>query len=176
MKKSILITGGARSGKSALAERMALQPAGRAIYVATARLHAGDDEMADRVAKHKARRGAAWEDVHAPTDLAGALRDTDGTLPRLVDCLTLWLTNLILDDSDWRAETARLVETLAGQAAPVILVTNEVGQGIVPENKMARLFRDAAGHVNQSVAAACDEVWLTVAGYPMKVKPNDHSF
>lgn len=176
MKKSILITGGTRSGKSALAERMALQPAGRAIYIATARLHDGDDEMAERVAKHKARRGAAWQDVHAPTDLAGALQDTDGGVPRLVDCLTLWLTNLILEDSDWQAEAERLVETLARQSAPVVFVTNEVGQGIVPENKLARLFRDAAGHVNQSVALACDEVWLTVAGYPMKVKPNDHSF
>lgn len=97
-------------------------------------------------------------------------------MPRLVDCLTLWLTNLILEDSDWQAETDRLVETLASQAAPVVFVTNEVGQGIVPENKLARLFRDAAGYVNQSVAQACDEVWLTVAGYPMKVKPNDHSF
>ncbi|MFN3208650.1 MAG: bifunctional adenosylcobinamide kinase/adenosylcobinamide-phosphate guanylyltransferase [Roseovarius sp.] len=176
MKKSILITGGARSGKSALAERLALRPAGRAIYIATARIHADDDEMADRVAQHRARRGAAWKDVHAPTDLAGALRETDGELPRLVDCLTLWLTNLILAERDWRAEVDRLVEELGQQTAPVIFVTNEVGQGIVPENRLARTFRDAAGHVNQTVAAACDEVWLSVAGYPVKVKPNDHPF
>ncbi len=176
MKKSILITGGARSGKSALAERMALQPCGRAIYIATARIHEGDEEMARRVAQHRARRSDAWQDIHAPTDLAGALRGSDGGAPRLVDCLTLWLTNLILDEADWAAETGRLVDALAAQSAPVILVTNEVGQGIVPENRLARLFRDAAGQVNQTVAAACDEVWLAVAGYPMKVKPSEHSF
>lgn len=129
MKKSILITGGARSGKSALAERVALKPAGRAIYIATARLHAGDDEMAERVAKHKARRGAAWQDVHAPTDLAGALRDTDGSVPRLVDCLTLWLTNLILDNSDWQSETDRLVETLARQPRRSSLSLTKWGRG-----------------------------------------------
>ena len=176
MEKSILITGGARSGKSALAERLALRPNGRAVYIATARIHHGDEEFAERVAQHRARRGAAWDDFHAPTDLAGALRETDHGLPRLVDCLTLWLTNLILDEVDWRAETDRLIRTLASQDAPVIFVSNEVGQGIVPENKLGRQFRDAAGQVNQTVAAACDEVWLTVAGYPIKVKPSEHSF
>ncbi len=176
MKKSILITGGARSGKSALAERRALQPCGRAIYIATAELYDGDTEMAARIAAHRARRGAAWQEIHAPTDLGSALRDSDGGLPRLVDCLTLWLTNLLLAGADWRAETAALVDLLAQQRAPVILVSNEVGLGIVPENKLAREFRDAAGHVNQAVAAACDEVWLAVAGLPMRVKPSDHTF
>lgn len=176
MQKSILITGGARSGKSALAERKALQPCGRAIYIATARVYNGDTEMAERIAAHRARRGAAWQERHAPVDLAQALRDSDGDVPRLVDCLTLWLTNLMLDEADWRAATAALTETLAAQRAPVILVSNEVGLGIVPENRLARRFRDAAGHVNQAVAAACDEVWLAVAGLPMRVKPSDDTF
>ncbi|MGD1935568.1 MAG: bifunctional adenosylcobinamide kinase/adenosylcobinamide-phosphate guanylyltransferase [Candidatus Phaeomarinobacter sp.] len=177
MKKSILITGGARSGKSALAERLAMQVCGRAIYIATARIYDNDTEMANRVAAHQARRSSdAWLNVHAPTDLTAALRKTDGDAPRLVDCLTLWLTNLMLDEADWRSETDQLVRVLAEQAAPVVFVTNEVGQGIVPENKLAREFRDAAGHVNQAVARACEEVWLAVAGYPIKVKPNDTSF
>lgn len=177
MKKSILITGGARSGKSVLAERKALRPCGRAIYIATARVYAGDGEMAQRIANHKARRPEdIWTNLEAPTDLAGTLRATDGDVPRLVDCLTLWLTNLMLDEADLPTETERLVQALSEQSAPVVLVSNEVGYGIVPENKLARTFRDAAGQLNQAVAAACDEVWLAVAGLPIKVKPNDTSF
>jgi adenosylcobinamide kinase/adenosylcobinamide-phosphate guanylyltransferase len=176
MKKSILITGGARSGKSALAERMALRPTGRAIYIATAEAH--DDEMASRIAAHRARRGAEWRDRAAPRDLLEALHETDGAGgdPRLVDCLTLWLSNLMLAEADWRAEGAALAAEIADQRAPVIFVTNEVGAGIVPDNRLARDFRDAAGWLNQQVATACDEVWFSVAGQPLKVKPNDHSF
>lgn len=179
MQKSILITGGARSGKSQLAERMALRPTGRAVYIATA--EAGDPEMASRIAAHRARRGPEWRDIAAPHDLIGALRDSDGDHnpggdTRLVDCLTLWLSNLMLAGRDWRAAGSALAESVAHQSAPVIFVTNEVGAGIVPENRLAREFRDAAGWLNQQVAAACDEVWLSVAGYPVKVKPNGHSF
>ena len=177
MQKSILITGGARSGKSTLAERKALQSCGRAVYIATARVHAGDSEMAARIADHRSRRPPeVWTDVEAPTDLAGALHASDGEVPRLVDCLTLWLSNLMLDEADWRAETDTLLSTLSAQSAPVVLVSNEVGAGIVPENDLARAFRDAAGRLNQAVAAACDEVWLAVAGHPVKVKPNDTAF
>ena len=177
MTKSILITGGARSGKSTLAEHRALQPCGRAIYIATARVYPGDTEMSKRIATHKARRGPeAWDNMDVPTDLPAALRETDAGAPRLVDCLTLWLTNLMMDEADWRTETDALIRALAEQTAPVILVSNEVGLGIVPENELGRAFRDAAGHVNQAVAATCDEVWLAVAGYPLKVKPNDATF
>ncbi|MGR3493821.1 bifunctional adenosylcobinamide kinase/adenosylcobinamide-phosphate guanylyltransferase [Citreimonas sp.] len=179
MQKSILITGGARSGKSQLAERMALRPTGRAVYIATAEAH--DSEMAERITAHRARRGAEWRDIAAPTDLVGALHASDGAHnpdgdPRLVDCLTLWLSNLMLAGADWRADGTALIDCVARQSAPVIFVTNEVGGGIVPENRLAREFRDAAGWLNQQVAHACDEVWLSVAGYPVKVKPNEHSF
>lgn len=173
MEKSILITGGARSGKSAFAEDLALRPMGRAVYVATA--EARDDEMRARIAAHRARRGAQWTERHAPRDLVQTLRDSDGDAPRLVDCLTLWLSNLMLAGADWRVEGLQLTATLAQQRAPVVLVTNEVGAGIVPENQLGREFRDAAGWLNQSVAGACDAVWLCVAGCPLKVKPNDHS-
>jgi len=169
MGKSILITGGARSGKSTLAERMTLALGEPAIYIATAQAH--DGEMADRIARHQARRGAEWRTVQEPRDLTGALDATDGGDPRLVDCLTLWLTNLMLAEEDWQAATAALVRTLARQSAPVIFVTNEVGAGIVPENALARAFRDAAGQVNQQIAHACDELWFCVAGHPLKVKP-----
>lgn len=172
MEKSILITGGARSGKSALAERLALRPTGRAVYIATAEAH--DAEMEARIAAHRARRGPEWSDMGAPRALVQALNESDGGDTRLVDCLTLWLSNLMLADEDWRAAGAALTASLARQQAPVVIVTNEVGLGIVPENRLAREFRDAAGWLNQSVAEACERVWLCVSGYPVKVKPNDH--
>ncbi|WP_425071752.1 bifunctional adenosylcobinamide kinase/adenosylcobinamide-phosphate guanylyltransferase [Sagittula sp. S175] len=169
--RTTLVTGGARSGKSELAERLALRPTGHAVYIATA--EAWDDEMRDRIAQHQARRGAQWSDHPAPLDLVQALDATDGDSPRLVDCLTLWLTNLMLGGHDWRAAAETLADALPRQTAPVILVTNEVGAGIVPENKLAREFRDAAGWLNRRVAEVSDTVYLTVAGCPIKVKPHD---
>ncbi|MCT4556279.1 MAG: bifunctional adenosylcobinamide kinase/adenosylcobinamide-phosphate guanylyltransferase [Pelagimonas sp.] len=175
MTKSILITGGARSGKSQLAERLTLELAADsgapAIYIATAQAFDGDTEMADRITRHQARRGAEWTTLAEPFDLCAALRDSDGGAPRLVDCLTLWLTNLMLDERDWQSECDALVALLPRLTAPVIFVTNEVGAGIVPENALARRFRDAAGLINQQVAEACDALWFCVAGHPIKVKP-----
>lgn len=168
MSKTILIIGGARSGKSVIAETKALSRAPSAIYIATAEVR--DAEMAARVAAHKARRGPEWSDMNVPFDLSGALRATDGKGPRLVDCLTLWLTNIMLGGRDWGAESDALCATLLAQTDPVVLVTNEVGGGIVPDNKLAREFRDAAGILNQKVAAVADEVILAVAGLPLKVK------
>ncbi|MDR5652856.1 bifunctional adenosylcobinamide kinase/adenosylcobinamide-phosphate guanylyltransferase [Ruixingdingia sedimenti] len=165
---TILITGGVRSGKSLLAETRAAALPGRPVYIATA--EPGDAEMAERIAAHRARRGAEWRTVEVPLDLAGALDATDGHGPRLVDCLTLWLSNLMGAGRNWRAEAEALAATLARQQSPVILVTNEVGMGIVPANALARAFRDAAGGLNQRIAAMADEVILTVAGQPLKVK------
>jgi adenosylcobinamide kinase / adenosylcobinamide-phosphate guanylyltransferase len=169
MTKSILITGGARSGKSALAERMTLALGTPAVYIATA--EAWDDEMADRIARHRARRGAEWETVGEPLDLVRALTETDGGAPRLVDCVTLWLSNLMLGGHDWEAEVARVAGLIPRLSAPVVFVTNEVGSGIVPDNALARTYRDAAGLTNQRLADACDELWLCVSGHPLKVKP-----
>lgn len=171
MSKTILITGGARSGKSAIAEAHTLALGQPAIYIATAEIR--DDEMAERVALHQARRGPEWETLAAPMDLCGALRNSDGRGPRLVDCLTLWLTNLMLAEHDWRAAGDELAALLPRLADPVVLVTNEVGAGIVPENALARAFRDAAGLLNQQIAQVADEVYMAVAGLPMKVKPHD---
>lgn len=167
MTRTILITGGVRSGKSAIAEGRTLSFGAPAVYIATA--EAWDDEMQSRIATHQARRGSEWVTHAEPLDLIGALAATDGQ-PRLVDCLTLWLTNLMLGGHDWHAAGRALAEALPRQNSPVVLVTNEVGAGIVPENKLAREFRDAAGLLNQWVAAVADEVILAVAGLPMKVK------
>ena len=169
MSKTILITGGARSGKSAIAETQTLSFARPATYIATAEIR--DSEMADRVALHQARRGDEWRVMNAPFDLVGALRDSDGQGPRLIDCLTMWLTNLMLADRDWRPEAARLIDALSAQRDPVVIVTNEVGCGIVPDNALARAFRDAAGQLNQQVAAISDEVYMAVSGLPLRVKP-----
>ncbi|WP_458790149.1 bifunctional adenosylcobinamide kinase/adenosylcobinamide-phosphate guanylyltransferase [Yoonia sp. MH D7] len=168
MAKTILITGGARSGKSRIAEARCLQMGNPAIYIATAQ--AFDDEMRTRIAEHQSRRGPEWHTIWEPFALSEALTASDGKGPRLVDCLTLWLSNLILTDQDWRAAGHALITTLAAQTSPVVLVTNEVGMGIVPENALARAFRDAAGLINQWVASEACEVTLAVSGLPMKVK------
>ena len=169
MSKSILVTGGARSGKSALAEQLIGHFGGAPVYIATA--EAGDAEMAERIAAHRARRGDGWRTVEAPLDLSGALAETDGGAPRLVDCLTLWLGNVMMADRDWHTEAEALIVEIGRRTSPLVIVTNEVGAGIVPENALARAFRDAAGELNQAVAAVVDEVYLTVAGQPLRVKP-----
>ena len=160
-----LVLGGARSGKSRHAERlMALMPPPWT-YVATAQ--AFDEEMRARIATHRARREAGWVTVEAPLDLAGALAVAG---PVLVDCLTLWLTNVMLADGDLEAAMAGLEAALAGRDGPTVLVSNEVGFGIVPDNALARRFRDAAGVLHQRLAARADVVVLMVAGIAMKVK------
>lgn len=170
MTKSILITGGTRSGKSELGERLTLGLGTPALYIATAQPL--DAEMTDRIDRHRARRGPEWQTLEAPQDLVGALSRSDAEgLPRLVDCITLWLSNILLADRDWESEVAALTDLLPSLRAPVVFVTNEVGSGIVPENALARAYRDAAGLTNQRLARRCDELWFCVSGYPLKVKP-----
>ena len=164
----ILITGGARSGKSRRAELRARSFPGQPVYVATA--EALDAEMDERIARHRARRGSDWIEREVPLDLVEALAETDGGGARLVDCLTLWLSNLLHAERNWSQEVTRLADALPRQRSPVIMVTNEVGLGIVPDNALARTFRDAAGLMNQSFAGVADEVELVVAGLPMKLK------
>jgi adenosylcobinamide kinase / adenosylcobinamide-phosphate guanylyltransferase len=164
----ILITGGARSGKSVRAEARARTYLGRPVYIATAQ--ALDGEMRERIARHRARRGDAWLDHETPLELVTALAATDGGGARLVDCLTLWLSNMMHAERDWTKETARLADALPAQKSPVVLVTNEVGLGIVPDNALARAFRDAAGLMNQAMARVADEVEFVVAGLPMRLK------
>lgn len=169
MAFSLLITGGARSGKSNFAEQRIKQLGGSLIYIATA--DAFDSEMKDRIALHQARRGPDWQTIHAPMNLPEALRRTDGRGPCLVDCLTIWLSNLMCADQQTAAAAEQLVAVIAARSDPVILVTNEVGSGIVPENALARRFRDEAGRMNQIIAAAVDEVYVSISGIPMRIKP-----
>ncbi|VIO77978.1 Bifunctional adenosylcobalamin biosynthesis protein CobP [Bradyrhizobium ivorense] len=164
----ILVTGGARSGKSRRAEVRARSFAGQPVYIATA--EALDAEMDERIARHRARRGNDWIEREVPLDLVEALTETDGAGARLVDCLTLWLSNLLHAERDWPQEVMRLANALPRQQSPVILVTNEVGLGIVPDNALARTFRDAAGLMNQTIAEVANEVEFVVAGLPMKLK------
>ncbi|MGN1285000.1 MAG: bifunctional adenosylcobinamide kinase/adenosylcobinamide-phosphate guanylyltransferase [Bradyrhizobium sp.] len=164
----ILITGGARSGKSRRAELRARSLPGQPVYVATA--EALDAEMDERIARHRARRGGDWIEREVPLDLVDVLSETDRGGARLVDCLTLWLSNLLHAERDWSQEVTRLAEALPRQHSPVILVTNEVGLGIVPDNALARAFRDAAGLMNQTIAGVAKEVEFVVAGLPMKLK------
>lgn len=164
-----LIIGGARSGKSALAERRAAESGLAVCYVATGQ--AGDAEMRERIAHHRARRPDHWQTVEEPLHLAAVLA-TEAAPERclIVDCLTLWLTNLLLgpglDD-----ERAHLLDVLPSLPSRVILVSNEVGWGIVPINELARRFADEQGRLNQQVAAVADRVTLVAAGLPLELKP-----
>ena len=163
-----LVLGGARSGKSAYAEELIAQR-GPGLYVATA--EAGDAEMADRIRRHKTRRGQAWTTVEAPLDPIAALETLKPLdRPVLLDCLTLWLSNLMAAKRDLDAESDRLLGGLKGLDVPVIAVSNEVGLGIVPGNALARAFRDAAGRLNQRAAEAADRVVFIAAGLPMVLK------
>ena len=164
----MLVTGGARSGKSVRAEALARSFPQPPIYIATA--EALDAEMVARIAKHRARRGTGWIEREVPLDLVAALVATDGGGARLVDCLTLWLSNLMHAERNWEHAVSELAAALPRLKSPVILVTNEVGLGIVPDNPLARSFRDAAGIMNQTIAGAADEVEFVVAGLPMKLK------
>ncbi|MGT2439462.1 bifunctional adenosylcobinamide kinase/adenosylcobinamide-phosphate guanylyltransferase [Bradyrhizobium betae] len=164
----ILITGGARSGKSKRAETRTRAFPGQPVYVATA--EALDAEMEARIATHRARRGTDWVEREVPLDLVPALAASDGGGARLVDCLTLWLSNLMHAERNWEREVTELAGALPRLESPVVLVTNEVGLGIVPDNALARSYRDAAGIMNQTIAAIADEVEFVVAGLPMKLK------
>lgn len=164
-----MVIGGARSGKSALAERLVLASGRTPVYLATAEAH--DDEMAARIAAHQAARaGTGWRTVEAPRDLAPALADATVGEAVLLDCATLWLTNAILAGADLATEQAALLAALAGCKAPVVVVTNEVGLSIVPENALARAFRDAQGRLNQRLAAEAGLVVAVWAGLPLVLK------
>jgi adenosylcobinamide kinase/adenosylcobinamide-phosphate guanylyltransferase len=162
-----LVLGGARSGKSRYAESLVAASPPPWIYVATAQ--AQDTEMAGRIADHRARRGAGWHTIEAPHDLAAAI-DAAPAGAILVDCLTLWLTNRMLAKSDIDADTGSLEAALARRGGPAVLVSNEVGSGVVPDNALARRFRDLQGRLNQRLAAGADRVILVVAGLPLIVK------
>lgn len=169
MVRLTLVLGGARSGKSRRALGLAQAHAGDLVFIATAQ--AFDAEMAERIARHQAERDPRWRTLEAPLDLAGALTAecSPGSLV-LVDCLTLWLSNVLLADGDVDFHSERLVAAAMAAAGSIIFVSNEVGFGIVPETPLGRAFRDHQGRLNQAMAAACDRVELVVAGLPVVLK------
>ena len=161
-----LVLGGQRSGKSTLAERL-IETHGPGLYLATA--EAGDPEMAERIRRHRERRGEDWTTVEEPLELARALRH-HADCPVLVDCLTLWLANLMAAGRDLSVETRALTAALAGLAQPVVLVSGEVGQGVIPATPLGRRFADEAGALNQAVAGAAQRVVLVTAGLATVLK------
>ena len=168
---SALILGGARSGKSKFAESVTRNSGRQKIYLATAEVL--DDEMSRRVDHHQKQRGSDWELIEEPLDIAGLIAKNAGSDSCiLVDCLTLWLTNLMMADKNIEAAIEELVATLVqlSSDSSVVLVSNEVGQGIVPIDKMAREFRDHAGRLHQEIAVVVQNVWFITAGLPQKLK------
>ncbi|HEY0032185.1 MAG TPA: bifunctional adenosylcobinamide kinase/adenosylcobinamide-phosphate guanylyltransferase [Devosia sp.] len=170
MTRHVLVLGGARSGKTSFAERLTLRAGSRPAYLATA--EALDGEMRDRVASHKASRGQQFATIEEPIALAEALVQASAEHDViLVDCLTLWITNLLVANEDVAKHVSELGATLVQlKAAKIVLVSNEVGLGIVPDNAMARTFRDLAGAAHQRLAEICDDVYFVVAGLPMTLK------
>jgi len=168
--RRVLVLGGARSGKSRTALQLAENASARRIYVATAQ--AFDDEMRERIAQHRAERDGSWQTFDAPLDLADAIRaQTAPGQSVLVDCLTLWLSNVVLAERDPKREADRLIEAVQEAQGPLILVSNEVGQGIVPSTPLGRAFRDEQGRLNQRMAEICDAVVFVAAGCPILLKP-----
>ncbi|WP_440982906.1 bifunctional adenosylcobinamide kinase/adenosylcobinamide-phosphate guanylyltransferase [Shinella sumterensis] len=166
---AVLVLGGARSGKSAFAERLVAETGLSRHYIATGR--AWDDEMRERIAMHREDRGDGWETHEEPLALAARIADVArADRAVLVDCLTLWLTNLMLEERDIAQECAGLLSAIAQAPGRLVFVSNEVGLGIVPENRMARDFRDHAGRLHQQVAALVPEVYFVAAGLPLKMK------
>lgn len=167
--RSVLVLGGARSGKSRYALELAEQTAPQRLFIATAA--ADDEEMAARIARHRAERGEGWTTLETTRDLNGALRNAHARSVALVDCLTLWLANLAFAGDDIGAEIERLCDGVGALGGPVVFVSNEVGLGIVPETPLGRDFRDWQGKLNQRMAAACDAVVFIAAGLPIALKP-----
>ena len=170
MTRHVLVLGGARSGKTAFAEQLAIRSGSRPAYLATA--EALDSEMRDRVESHKASRAGQFTTIEEPLDLSDAL--LKASLEHdviLVDCLTLWITNLLMASEDVAGAVSKLGATLVQlKTAKIILVSNEVGLGIVPDNAMARTFRDLAGAAHQRLAEICDDAYFVVAGLPITLK------
>ncbi|MTI46047.1 adenosylcobinamide kinase /adenosylcobinamide-phosphate guanylyltransferase [Roseibium hamelinense] len=165
-----LVIGGARSGKSRFAEHLIVSSGLPRTYIATSTPF--DDEMTARIAKHRRERGRWWATIEEPLDIASVIfRETGPEKAVLVDCLTLWLNNLIFYEKDIAAETLRLCELVKDLRGPCVFVSNEVGLGIVPENRLSRSFRDAQGRLNQDIGEACGKVVFVAAGQPMLLKP-----
>ena len=168
LPKLTLVLGGVASGKSAFAERLAVRSGRPRRYIATAQPF--DDEMREKIAAHRAQRGPDWTTVEAPLDLCGALEMATGDEAVLLDCATVWLGNMLHHGRDLEREFARLENGLAACAAPVLVVSNEVGMGGIAATQDARQFANAQGRLNQRLAARSDQVFMVIAGCPIRLK------
>jgi adenosylcobinamide kinase/adenosylcobinamide-phosphate guanylyltransferase len=169
----IFVTGGARSGKSDFAQDMAEKIEGKRVFVATAQ--AFDEEMEERIQKHQENRGARWDTLEEPIDIGGTIRSVLGQYKTiLIDCLTVWMSNLLLEYPDQNEKISEIVDDffsgLSESEETIIVVSNEVGMGIVPDNKLARHYRDQIGFLNQRMARRADEVYVLFSGIPVKIK------
>lgn len=164
----VLVLGGARSGKSAFAERLLMQLSDNRVYLATAQ--ARDEEMSARIKAHQWSRGDGWDTLEVPLDLSGALSGIEGQSGVLVDCLTLWLSNQMEIDADLEQETDALLAGFERLDGPLVMVSNELGMGLVPETALGRSFRDAQGRLNQRAAQVADLVVFVAAGLPIVLK------
>jgi adenosylcobinamide kinase/adenosylcobinamide-phosphate guanylyltransferase len=166
----VFVVGGAKSGKSSFVLTKAETFAGRKAFIATA--ESLDDEMKERIRRHRDQRGEDWETFEEPKEMASVLKEINGYGAAVIDCLTLWLSNLLHSHVDLDREIDSFLSALReGEHPPFFIVSNEVGMGIVPDNALSRRFRDLAGRLNQEVAAIADEVYLVTAGIPLRIKP-----
>lgn len=168
LPKLSFVLGGAASGKSAYAESLILNTRLTPIYIATAQVF--DDEMSEKVSRHKQMRGTGWQTIEEPIAVADALATVSSRQAVLIDCATLWLTNIVLGEYDISAETSKLIDALRSCDGPIVVVSNEVGMGIVPDNALSRKFRNAQGALNQTIAAQADYVVSVMAGLPLVLK------
>ena len=168
LQKLTLVLGGAASGKSAFAEALTLADGRPCLYIATAQAH--DAEMSDKIARHRARRDGRWTTIEAPLDIGPALAAAPECSAVLLDCATLWLSNRMMAEQDLSTADADLCAALRRCPAPVVVVSNEVGQGIVPEHSMGREFRNAQGRLNQALAAEAGLAVQVIAGLPLVLK------
>ncbi len=163
-----LVLGGASSGKSKFAESLCKKSGLDKVYIATAQVF--DDEMADKVSRHLTQRGSDWKTIEAPVDVAGAIQSAPDGSVILLDCATLWLTNVILGEHDLDEQTHALISALTSSCNPIVVVSNEVGMGIVPDNALSRKFRNAQGALNQQIASDAGCVVAVMAGLPLVLK------
>lgn len=168
MRNNILITGGSRSGKSLFAENLTLSFGKKPTYIATA--NNIDEEMDNRINLHKKRRKNNWFEYESKINLIETIEKVNTNSPVLIDCITLWLNNIFYEKMNWKTEVEKLSIFLSNYTQPIIIVTNELGSGVISMNKLTREFQDASGITNQILASVCDEVYSVICGIPTKIK------
>lgn len=170
MSKKILITGGIKSGKSMFAEKLTLSFGKKSTYIATAEII--DEEMRYRIDLHKQRRKDKWYEFESSVDLISSLNKVKQDSPVLIDCITLWLNNMFYKKKNWKIEIEKFSSHILTLEQPIVMVTNEVGSGLISMNKLSREFQDAAGVTNQILASVCSDVYTVTCGIPRKIKGN----